>query len=607
MRETRKNKTIHFVFLKSINRVLLVSLILAVILTGIVAFILNAQDKFQDLTLATIVIINVLLISLPIVLFILCIVSSALFSGNLFKKKVSINKFSRFESLLNIDVLCLEKGNIIVDGSLAIKKVIPLKSTATEQYINQWLSNMLRATNDEGVVFDTLNKQYDFELSAGVISVLHYNSQLKYNGASFKGGKTIVLGNPEYVPIKNKIGILKRCEEDVAKGCQILVVAEGREQISDSGYNGELEAIALIILKNHVRDGALTTFKWFKDNNIDIKVVSSDNAFVTSVNAAEAGLDGADKYISLAGVEANRIGSLVSQYTVFGDATPEQKEAIINSLKRNRQVMMIGGNESNILSMKAANFAAATICSDAISQKAADIVLESSSLEPLPIAINSSKSFVNNLEKILSLSLAKTALAFVIALFFIAFNNSLKQCLFVFNHLLLWDLITNGVALFMLAFDKNNKKVDNVFLKNVLNKAIPIMILQIVGVLTAFLLYAMQYNQLLSIGLYSINNVAVICILIFTVFGITSLYNVCVPLNRYRRIAVIFGAFINVIAVAVIMLIAYLSKNEEIPYVDMNGPAYFIAAIIAIIYSSIYLFVNRIISIFKGDNLENEN
>ena len=598
---SRKKVSIHFSFLKTINRVLLASLIVSVLLCGIVALIINGQNKFQDAPLAILVIVNALLVSLPIVLFILCIISSALFNADLSKKNIAINKLSHFESLLDIDVLCLEKENVIVDGALTIKKVIPLQTVATEQYLGQWLSNVLRATNDKGTVFDALNKKYDFELSAGVTSVLPYNDEIKYSGASFKGGKTIVLGNPEIVPIKNKVGILKRCEEDINKGCRILVVAEGKQPISNDGYHGELDAIALIILKDHIREGASETFKWFKDNEIGIKVITNDNPLVTSVVALEAGIEGADKYISLEGIDNDELDNLVSQYTVFGYATSEQKEVIVNSLKKDQTVMMVGGNGGDILAMKASNFAVATIDADEESQNTADIVLESNSIEPLKTAINSSKPFINNLQKILSLALVKTILAFVVVLFFVIFNNNLKQCLFVFNHFLLWDLITNGVAAFLLALDKNNKRVTP-FIKI----AIPVAILQVVGVLSVFLLYALQNNNLFSIGLYSIDNIAVVCVLVTTIFGMVGLYNICYPLNRHRRIAVIVGAALNVLAVAIIMLISYLGVVES-PYVEMGAPAYFIAAIIAVLYSALYLFINRIISTFKGDYLEDEN
>lgn len=602
MRSTRKGKIVHFVFLKSLNRFLVVSSIAAVLLAGIVALVLNAQNK-----LSIIAIINVLLVALPLVMFILCAVASAIFSVVLSKKNITVNKLSRFQSLLKIKTLCVEKDNVITDGVLTIKKVIPLKTVATEQYIDQWMSNVLRATNDKGTIFDALNKQFDLELSAGVVNVLHYNDEIKYSGVTFKGGRTIVLGNPEFVPVKNKIGILKRCEEDINKGCHVLVLAEGKEQINNDGYQGEVEGVALIVLKDHIREGSFETFKWFKDNGVDIKVISSDNALVTSVNAAEAGVEGADKYISLKDFEVEIMDDLVSQYTVFGDVSSKQKEMIITALQKDQKVMMIGGNESDVLPMKVSDFAVATIDGDTNAHNNADIVLDAPSFDSLPLVIDESKVFMNNMQKILSLALAKTALAFIVVLFFAIFNDNIKQCLFVFNNLLLWDLITNGVVAFLFIFDKKNKKANNSFFKNVLRNTVPTAILQIVGVLTAFLLYALQNNKLLSTGLYSMDNVAVMSVLLFVIFGIVSLYSICVPLNKRRRLIVILGAGLNVLVVAAFILIAYLTGNKEMFYLSMNAPAYFITAIVAVIYSAIYLFINRIIGIVKGDNLVDEN
>ena len=69
----------------------------------------------------------------------------------------------------------------------------------------------------------------------------------------------------------------------------------------------------------------------------------------------------------------------------------------------------------------------------------------------------------------------------------------------------------------------------------------------------------------------------------------------------------ILGVGLNVLVVAVIMLLAYLKVIKDAPYVVMSAPAYFTAGIIALLYSALYLFINRIVSIVKGDNLENEN
>ena len=85
MCEPRKNKLLHFRFLKSINVVVIVSFVVSLLLTGIVTLIFNAQNKLDSN--AIIVIINVFLVSLPLVLFVLCVVASAIFSASLSKKK----------------------------------------------------------------------------------------------------------------------------------------------------------------------------------------------------------------------------------------------------------------------------------------------------------------------------------------------------------------------------------------------------------------------------------------------------------------------------------------------------------------------------------------
>ena len=299
-----KNKKLHFTFLKPFNILLLVTGAIGLLLVATIIILLAVQNSLSN---GIELIIEAAIILLPIALFILGIVASYLFSKSLSDNNISLNKLTRAESLLKIDVLCLEKTGVITDGELEIKKVIPLSTVATEQYLAQWISNYLRAIDDNSHISNALKQRYDFELSAGVAETLPFDEKLGYSGVSFKGGKTIVVGDPQYVNIKNKIGIAKRCEEYINNGYQLLAICEGKELVNEDGYSGELEAIALIILKDHLRNGTFDTFKWFKNNGTTVKVISSDDALATSVVATESGVGGADKYISLEAMGAEEI------------------------------------------------------------------------------------------------------------------------------------------------------------------------------------------------------------------------------------------------------------------------------------------------------------
>ena len=613
-----KNKTIHFKFLKPINILLIVITSFAVLIAGAIALIFLVQNRFNEVDNSILVdiLINAFAIVLPIVLFILCIISSIDFTGELAKKNIYVNNLSRFELLSKINILCLEKTNVITDGSLEIKKVVPLHVGASEQYLGQWVSNLLRATNNKGPIFETLKQKYGFELSAGIVSALSYNENIKYSAATFKGGKTIVLGDPQFVPIKNRIGILKRCEEYINNGCKVLVVGEGKEQISEAGYPSELDAIALIVLKDHIRDDAFETFKWFKDNGTSIKVVSSDNPLSVSVLAAEAGIENANRYISLEGMNNEEIMRIINEYTVFGNANKEQKEFLISAYKLDKQVTaMISNDDNDINAMKKANFSIAVNNSNDEVKKAADLVLANNSLKSLAETIDESDLYINNLSKVVSLSIAKSLFVIVALVAYVFISLSSKDTFialpFMFNHFILWDLLINGVASFFLLNKKNREKMQDTFINNVFKKALPILLLQLFGVATVFILFMMQEDQLINLGIDSIEAVVAMNIIIITAFSGVALYDICAPLNKYRKIVVISTLSFAALALFIGGLVTYLSKKTglilQIPFLAMSGPTYLATAIVIVVLASIYLFISQIIRILKGDVIEDED
>ena len=58
-------------------------------------------------------------------------------------------------------------------------------------------------------------------------------------------------------------------------------------------------AIALIVIEDRIRKDAGDTIKWFKNNGVQVKVISGDHAATVSKIAARVGVENADKYISL--------------------------------------------------------------------------------------------------------------------------------------------------------------------------------------------------------------------------------------------------------------------------------------------------------------------
>ena len=608
-----KNKKLHFTFLKPFNILLLVTGAIGLLLVAAIIVLLAVQNSFPA---GIELVIEAVVILLPIVLYILAIIISYLFSKSLSNNNISLNKLTRVGSLLNIDVLCLEKTGVITDGELEIKKIIPLSTVATDQYLAQWISNYLRAIDDNSLISNALKQKYDLELSAGVTEVLPFNEKIGYSGVSFKGGKTIVVGDPQYLNIKNKIGIAKRCEEYINNGYQLLAICEGKELVNDDGYPGELDAIALIILKDHLRNGTFGTFKWFKNNGTSVKVISSDDALATSVVAIEAGVEGADKYISLEAMGAEEIGRVANEYTVFGRVNGGQKQVLIEALNQDNSVVaMIGHNNSDLSAMESADISIATNNSDEDVKKEADMVLNDKSFDTLLLGLKESNSYVNGLHKVVSFFLAKTIFALALTLLLIItslFNGDiLNELSFIFSRFIVLDLLVSGVIAFFLYKEKTDEKIKGGFLSSVLFKTVPAAIMLILATFFIIVFYLFQKNGILNLGIYSIDTARTMIVIAFAILNGAYLFKLCSPLNKYRIIVLVSYIAINLVVLLTTCIVSFALNIKEpvlqIPYLEMNWPAFITTIIIVVVFAAIYVFANGIISIKKGENLEDED
>ena len=603
-------------FLK--NLILVIGIgVIAMAVFMIITFAVQGKFANDELTLKSAESISGSLIAMiPSVLYLLTSITLAISVIILGRKKAQVQDLYSVETLARVNTLCLDKTGIITDGNLIVKKVIPLKASYLDGYIAQAICNVIRATGDKNATASALLSYFDLELSAGVNVALPFNSTNKYFGASFKGGKTFIIGAPEYMPIINQAGIIKRCEEFTKDGYRVVVLGEGIEMIKDNKYPGMLEPVALIVVKDHIREDVIETLAWFKDNGVDIKVVSGDNVKTVSSIATEAGIANAHKSIYLEGMPIGRVKMIAKDYTVFGRATPEQKEALIIALKESQKtVAMAGDGVNDILALKRSDCSISMASSVDAAKNVSQIILMDSNFSQLRAVVDEGRRVVNNLQRIASLFVAKSIFAFVIAFIFmmasIIEKDSTLQYPFIANQLFLWEIIISGFAALFLVFERNNEKIKGRFLPNVLKTAIPAAILLVGVVCTIFLIFVLQRNGLTNLGVYSRECAVAMSIIVFSVLGTVFLYEICLPLNKYRRVVLVCSASASLLALIVTAIVSYIANIIEpvlqIPFIEMDGVSFITTLIVAIAFAAIYLFVYQIISIVKKEDSKDEN
>ncbi|MBR6687855.1 MAG: HAD family hydrolase, partial [Clostridia bacterium] len=121
------------------------------------------------------------------------------------------------------------------------------------------------------------------------------------------GDTTYLLGAPDFVLSDIPHQIKERIEEQMALGKRVLLLAKSSGQIVDEILPENREALGLVILQDNIRPEAIETIKWFKENDVLVKIISGDDPVTVSEIARRAGVDGYDSYVNLFGLNEKEV------------------------------------------------------------------------------------------------------------------------------------------------------------------------------------------------------------------------------------------------------------------------------------------------------------
>ncbi len=546
---------------------------------------------------------------IPAGLYLLASVALAVAVLKLSKKGARVQDFYSVEMLARTTVLCVDKTGTITDGNMDVKKVLIIgPDKYTTEDIAQIMSNLLHATKDNNFTAQALKKYFNYESTKGVVEALPFNSENKYSAATFKGGETYVLGAQEFLNILNLNSLVLRSEEYTNNGDRVLVLAKSNKPIKDGKIQNEVNPIALIVLQDHIRENVVETFKWFKDNGVKIKVISGDDPKTVGHIASEVGIEGAERYISLAGLSDDEVRKIAPLYDIFGRVNPDQKEIIIQALKNEgEKVAMTGDGVNDILALKRADCSIAMNNGSEAAKNVSHIVLTNSDFNSLPSIVAEGRRVINNLQRTSSLFLVKTMFSMTTTLVFLILMATLGiKYPFEATHFQLWSLINIGLSSFFLALEPNQEPLKGSFIGSILRKAVPGFATIILAVTVIYVLYIFQDNTIFYTGVYELETATTMSVVVFTILGLVVLLKICLPFNKYRAIVFAGAATVEAGLLVLAAIISYkIGVKESI--IAINFPSltivnWFVIAIIIVLAIATYLIVSYVVEVFRGEH-----
>ena len=611
----KKTPTVVISTLRKLFRALTIALAIITGLTLLTYGLRSGTSFSESYKTAFSSLTEILILVIPSGLFLLTSISFAISVVNLSSKNVQTNDFCTLEMASKISILCLDKTGTITEGKLKFKSLEIFDESIKEEQVKQIISNLLIATGDNDITAQALKEYFNYGLTMNVSKSLPFNSDNKYSAASFKAGNTYVLGEAEYLNLENKQSVLRKASEYTEKGFVVLVLGKTSKEIKDERFNELVTAIGFVILMDGIKKGVQDTLKWCKENEIAVKIISGDNEKKTSEIAKQIGLGNADRFISLEGMDIEEVKAIADKYTIFGKASPEQKEAIIASLQeQGKTVGMIGDGINDVLALKKADCSIAMASGSKDSKNVSQIVLLDSNLERIPELAKEGKCLVNNINKISSLYLTKSIFVILVALIFnlisLFSNNNTFVYPFKITNFYVLEFVTIGVASILIMLQRNLEDPKDSLIKGILKKAIPAAFVCTLATLIPFILSLLEKQNLFYLDLGSFEKIKGVAVISFTLFGLIFLGKICYPFSK-QRLIVLIVAIIGNLGLLLYAMLMTISGNESASFIniafDQLTPLnYFTALVIVSILGILYVGITQVISVIRKEK-DNEN
>lgn len=483
------------------------------------------------------------------------------------KEKTLVQELYCIEALARVDVLCLDKTGTITEGKMEVEEIIPLCYGSYEEAMEAFVASM----EDNNPTFEAMKARFTNGTNWKMTYKIPFSSANKWSLVSFEEKGSYILGATEFILGKRSEVYQEKLSFYAKKGYRVLLFAHSPYEADTQALPNQIEPMAFILISDVIRSDAKQTLQYFKEQGVEIKVISGDNPITVSNVAKKAGLDHANEYVDATTlVEKEDIDNAVKNYTVFGRVTPSQKLELVKALKeQGHTVAMTGDGVNDVLAFKEADCSIAMESGSDVARKTAQLVLLDSNFSAMPKIVAEGRRSINNIQRSASLFLVKTVYSFLLALIFMLIHTEYPfqpiQSTFMSS-------IAVGIPSFLLALEPNFNRVKGNFLRNVFATALPGGFLVVINILIVTII-----SNLMQ---YTIPEATTICVYVTTMASMMVLFHVCMPMNKMRSvmfIVLILMFFMGVTAAreAFYLIPLSISKIAVVAAVGVISPVIF--------------------------------
>ena len=316
----------------------------------------------KDLAYSINIFVTILVVACPCSLGLATPLAIVIATGNASKHGILIKTGEALENCHNVKTICFDKTGTLTKGTLSISKIYNYSSMSDEEILTKLASVENKSDHPIAKAIITYTKEHKITLE-DIIEFKEIAGHGIYG--KMKNGDELLVGNSKLMN-QNNIQIKNINDEQDLEN-------EGNSLLFISMNN---ELIALLGVKDVLKENASQAIQELKNKEIDVIMLTGDNKQTAEIIAKQIGID-----------------------KVIANVTPKEKAEAIEKLKKKGIVMMCGDGINDSVSLVTADIGVSISSGTDIAIDSANIILMNDNLEKINTLIEISNKTIRNIKQ----------------------------------------------------------------------------------------------------------------------------------------------------------------------------------------------------------------
>jgi cation-transporting P-type ATPase E len=419
---------------------------------------------------------------IPEGLILLAAITYAVAARRMARRGALAQQLNAVESLASVEVICIDKTGTLTEPGLRVISVEPAAGIESERLVHE-LGRFAASASSRNGTLEAISAAHpgDAEQPREEVPFL---ARRRWSGLRL-GDTSFVLGAPELFPLGELEG---RVRHEAGAGRRVVAFGTTTQRLDGREEMPPAAPLGVVVLAEELRDETRSTVAFFRDEGVEIKVLSGDAPETVAAIAADAGI-AADR-TAFDGrqlpEDPAQLRELAARARVIGRISPEGKRRVVEALRDSgRYVAMVGDGVNDVPALKAARLGIAQGTGAQMARSVADVVLVRGDFAAVPPMVAEGRKILRNIQRVTKLFVAKSAFA---AFLILSIGLSEEPYPLLPRHLTLAATLTIGIPAFFLALapSSGDWRVPR-FLREVARFAIPAGTAAGLGVVASYL------------------------------------------------------------------------------------------------------------------------